>query len=89
MKSIKNEIIDIDSEVEIVEEFLNAPTTFLEIEKNRDLIRLEMNIVEYPIFSKSKMIKNNQYEKTNKTRYRSWFRNYGKRNCSALCQHRR
>ncbi len=60
MKSIKNEIIDIDSEVEIVEEFLNAPTTFLEIEKNRDLIRLEMNIVEYPIFSKSKMIKNNQ-----------------------------
>ena len=24
----------IDSEVEIVEEFLNAPTTFLEIEKN-------------------------------------------------------
>ena len=29
----------------------------LEIEKNRDLIRLEMNIVEYPIFSKNKNIK--------------------------------
>ena len=73
MKNIKNEIINIEGEVEIVEEFLNAPSTFLDIEKNRDLIRLEMNIVEYPIFSKSKSIKNNQilkyYFSTDKSSY--------------------
>ena len=60
MKNIKNEIINIEGEVEIVEEFLNAPSTFLDIEKNKDLIRMEMNIVEYPIFSKNKLIKENQ-----------------------------
>ena len=60
MKNIKNEIIDIEGEVELVEEFLNTPSAFLDIEKNKDLIRMEMNIVEYPIFSKSKLIKENQ-----------------------------
>lgn len=60
MKKILNEVINIEGEVEIVEEFLNAPSVFSDIEKNKDLIRLEMNIVEYPIFSKSKSIKDNQ-----------------------------
>lgn len=73
MKNIKNEIIDIEGEVEIVEEFLNTPSAFLDIEKNKDLIRMEMNIVEYPIFSKSKLIKENQilkyYFSTDKTSY--------------------
>jgi len=73
MKKVLNEIIDIEGEVEIVEEFLNAPSTFVDIEKNKDLIRLEMNIVEYPIFSKSKSIKENQilkyYFATDKSSY--------------------
>ena len=73
MKNIKNEIINIEGEVEIVEEFLNTPSAFLDIEKNKDLIRMEMNIVEYPIFSKSKLIKENQilkyYFSTDKTSY--------------------
>ena len=50
------EIIELRQEMNIVEEFLNVDASLVEIEKNKDLIRMEMNIVEFPIFSKSSLI---------------------------------
>ena len=57
------EIIELRQEMNIVEEFLNVDASLVEIEKNKDLIRMEMNIVEFPIFSKSSLIKVNQIRK--------------------------
>lgn len=65
MKKIDDyqEVEDLEREIEIVEEFVDISDSLIELEKNRDLIRLEMNIVEYPIFSKNKNIKQNQVRK--------------------------
>lgn len=52
-----DELIELESPVEIVEEYLNVDNSLIEMEKNKDLIRMEMNIVEYPIFSKNKRLK--------------------------------
>lgn len=57
------EIIDFDGELNIVEEFLNIDSSLIEMEKNKDLIRMEMNIVEFPIFSKNTLVKINQIRK--------------------------
>lgn len=57
------EVEDLERDIEIVEEFVDISDSLIELEQNRDLIRLEMNIVEYPIFSKNKNIKQNQVRK--------------------------
>ena len=57
------EIKELEGDIEIIEEFVDISDSLIELEKNRDLIRLEMNIVEYPIFSKNKNIKQNQVRK--------------------------
>lgn len=57
------EVEDLERDIEIIEEFVDISDSLIELEKNRDLIRLEMNIVEYPIFSKNKNIKQNQVRK--------------------------
>ena len=58
MKKIDDyqEVEELENDIEIVEEFVDISDSLIELEKNRDLIRLEMNIVEYPIFSKNKNI---------------------------------
>ena len=58
-----DEIEELEREIEIIEEFVDISDSLIELEKNKDLIRLEMNIVEYPIFSKNKNIKQNQVRK--------------------------
>lgn len=65
MKKIDDyeEITELEGDIEIVEEFVDISDSLIELEKDRDLIRLEMNIVEYPIFSKNKNIKQNQVRK--------------------------
>lgn len=57
------EIKELEGDIEIIEEFVDISDSLIELEKDRDLIRLEMNIVEYPIFSKNKNIKQNQVRK--------------------------
>lgn len=57
------EIIELQGEMNVVEEFLNVDSSLVEYEKNRDLIRMEMNIVEFPIFSKNSLVKVNQIRK--------------------------
>ena len=57
------EVIELKEEMNIVEEFLNVDSSVIELEKNKDLIRLEMNIVEFPIFSKNSLVKVNQIRK--------------------------
>ena len=57
------EIKELESDIEIIEEFVDISDSLIELEQDRDLIRLEMNIVEYPIFSKNKSIKQNQVRK--------------------------
>lgn len=57
------EIKELESDIEIIEEFVDISDSLIELEQDRDLIRLEMNIVEYPIFSKNKNIKQNQVRK--------------------------
>lgn len=65
MKKIDDyqEVEDLERDIEVIEEFVDISDSLIELEKNRDLIRLEMNIVEYPIFSKNKNIKQNQVRK--------------------------
>lgn len=58
-----DEVIELESPVEVVEEYLDVDNSLVEMERNRDLIRMEMNIVEYPIFSKNKRLKKNQIMK--------------------------
>lgn len=57
------EKIDYTDKMNVIEEYLNVDSSLVEMEKNRDLIRLEMNIVEFPIFSKSNNIRVNQVKK--------------------------
>ena len=57
------EVIELQGEMNVVEEFLNVDSSLVEYEKNRDLIRMEMNIVEFPIFSKNSLVKINQIRK--------------------------
>lgn len=57
------EVIELKGEMNVVEEFLNVDASMIELEKNKDLIRLEMNIVEFPIFSKNSLVKINQIRK--------------------------
>ena len=57
------EIKELEGDIEVIEEFVDISDSLIELEKDRDLIRLEMNIVEYPIFSKNKNIKQNQVRK--------------------------
>ncbi|MEZ7820774.1 MAG: hypothetical protein QMB51_00530, partial [Patescibacteria group bacterium] len=42
------------------EEYLDIDESLVELEKDRDIIRMEMNIVELPIFSKNSKRKKNQ-----------------------------
>jgi len=49
--------------VEVVEEYLHIDDSLIELEKNTELIRMEMNIVEFPIFSRSKTLKVDQIKK--------------------------
>ncbi|MGL4653393.1 hypothetical protein [Cetobacterium sp.] len=53
------EVID-TPETEIVEENITLDESFI---KNRDLIRMDMNIIQYPIFSKNTKRKTNQIVK--------------------------
>ena len=57
------DVVDDMNEMNIVEEFLNVDSSLQELENNGDFIRMEMNIVEFPIFSKSNNIKKNQIKK--------------------------
>lgn len=57
------DVISDMNEMNIVEEFLNVDSSLQELESNGDFIRMEMNIVEFPIFSKSNNIKKNQIKK--------------------------
>ncbi len=43
-----------------IEEYVDISDSLIELEKNNELIRMEMNIIEFPIFSKSSKIKKNQ-----------------------------
>lgn len=56
MKKIDDyqEVEELENDIEIVEEFVDISDSLIELEKNRDLIRLEMNIVEYQSFQKIK-----------------------------------
>lgn len=47
----------------LVEEFLDIDESLIELEKNSDLIRVEMNIIEFPLFSRSRKIKTDQVKK--------------------------
>ncbi|MCJ8341725.1 MAG: replication initiator protein A [Cetobacterium sp.] len=62
MKKIENldmEIID-TGETEIVEEYLDFPEEELIEQAHKNLVRIDMNIIEYPIFSKNRKRKINQ-----------------------------
>lgn len=52
-----------ERKVEIIEEYLHIDDSLVELEKNKDLVRMEMNIVEFPIFSRSKTLKIDQIKK--------------------------
>lgn len=52
-----------ERKVEVIEEYLHIDDSLLELEKNKDLVRMEMNIVEFPIFSRSKTLKVDQIKK--------------------------
>lgn len=47
----------------VSEEFLGVDSKLTEYENNSSLFRLEMNIIEFPMFSKSKVNKKNQIKK--------------------------
>ena len=47
----------------IVEEYIDMDNSLIELENNNDLIRLEMNIIEFPIFSRSRKLKTDQIKK--------------------------
>lgn len=62
MKKLENldmEVID-TGETEIVEEYLDFPEEELIEQAHRNLVRIDMNIIEYPIFSKNRKRKINQ-----------------------------
>jgi len=53
----------INRKTSLVEEFLDIDESLIELEKNSDLIRMEMNIIEFPLFSRSRKIKTDQVKK--------------------------
>jgi hypothetical protein len=57
------EITDYDEKVEVVEEFLDIPDEKIQGEAGNNLIRFDMNMIEYPLFSKNKLRKINQVVK--------------------------
>lgn len=46
-----------------VEEFLNIDESLIELEKNSNIVRLDMNTLEFPLFSKDTRRKSNQIKK--------------------------
>ena len=44
----------------VTEEYLDIDESLVELEKDKDIIRMEMNIVELPLFSKDTKRKKNQ-----------------------------
>ena len=52
-----------ERKVDVIEEYLHIDDSLVELEKNKDLVRMEMNIVEFPIFSRSKTLKVDQIKK--------------------------
>lgn len=59
------EMTELETPVEVVEEYIDIDDDLIELEQNKDLIRLDMNLVEYPIFSKNTRRKQNQIVKYN------------------------
>ena len=53
----------INHDVEVIEEFLNIDESLVALEQNKALVRMEMNIIEFPLFSKSNLVKTNQIKK--------------------------
>ncbi len=53
----------INNDVEVIEEFLNIDESLIALEQNKALVRMEMNIIEFPLFSKSNLVKTNQIKK--------------------------
>ncbi len=51
------DVIEKERYTEIIEEYINIDDSLKELESNNDLIRMEMNIIEFPIFSKNRTIK--------------------------------
>lgn len=56
---LEDEVIN-TAPVEIIEEFLDIPEEKIGKEREKHLVRFDMNMVEYPIFSKNKHRKENQ-----------------------------
>ncbi len=63
MSKFQGAIDSYERKVEIIEEYLHIDDSLVELEKNKDLVRMEMNIVEFPIFSRSKTLKVDQIKK--------------------------
>ncbi len=63
MSKFQGAIDNYERKVEIIEEYLHIDDSLVELEKNKDLVRMEMNIVEFPIFSRSKTLKVDQIKK--------------------------
>lgn len=40
----------INNDVEVIEEFLNIDESLIALEQNKALVRMEMNIIEFPLF---------------------------------------
>ena len=60
----KDEFVEvINNDVEVIEEFLNIDESLIALEQNKALVRMEMNIIEFPLFSKSNLVKTNQIKK--------------------------
>jgi hypothetical protein len=53
----------INNDIEVIEEFINIDESLVALEQNKALVRMEMNIIEFPLFSKSNLIKMNQIKK--------------------------
>ncbi len=53
----------INNDIEVIEEFLNIDESLVALEQNKALVRMEMNIIEFPLFSKSNLVKTNQIKK--------------------------
>ena len=57
LKKVNDEMVEsFIRETELVEEFLDV----LDYEETNSLIRMEMNVIEFPIFSKNPKVKKNQ-----------------------------
>ena len=57
LKKVNDEMVEsFIRETELVEEFLDV----LDYEETNSLIRMEMNVIEFPIFSKNPKVKKNR-----------------------------